>query len=206
MEALQVAGYATVDQCSNPVNQVSSLLAYLHIVFQPFFINAFAMELVPQTVRARVRMATFICCGASAVVMLLQLYPFDWAGTCQAGSALCGSPLCTISGEWHIGWQIPVNDMLAPLANVPRLGTVFPTYMITVFLLPLLYGSWRFVVFHALVGPILAWQLTGNSNEAPAIWCLFSIGIVLIGISPAIRRRVEARRWWFWAVPLPGQT
>ncbi len=189
MEVLQVAGHATVDQCANPLNQATTLLSYLHIVVQPLFINAFAMELVPRPVGRRMRAAVFIGCGLSAAVMLLQLWPFDWAGQCQPGTVLCGSPLCTVSGEWHIGWAIPGNDLLGTLTSVPWLAAGFPTYALATFGLPLLYGAWRFVVFHALVGPILSWRLTGSALEAPAIWCLFSIGIVLIALSPWIRAR-----------------
>ena len=74
----------------------------------------------------------------------------------------------------------------------------FPTYWLAVFLLPLIYGAWRFVIFHALAGPILASLLTSNPNETPAIWCLFSIGIILIGLSPLIRRYFETTAWWVW--------
>lgn len=200
MEILQVLGYLVVDRCGDPLNQTSALLSYLHIAFQPFFVNAFAMELVPRAVRARMRVAVFLCCGVSAAVMLLQVWPFEWAGQCRAGSVLCGSPLCTVSGEWHIGWAIPANDLLGALAVLPWLGSGFPTYVMTVFLLPLAYGAWRFVLFHALVGPILAWQLTASPHEAPAIWCLFSVGIVLIALSPWVRRRFEAGQGWPWQV------
>ncbi len=65
----------------------------------------------------------------------------------------------------------------------------FPTYGIAVFIVPLAYGCWRFVLFHLLAGPVLAFQLTDNANEIPAIWCLFSIGIILIGLSPWLRGR-----------------
>ena len=198
MELLQVVGYLVVDRCTDPLNQTIALLSYLHIVFQPFFVNAFAMELAPQAVRARMRGAVFLCCGVSAAVMLLQLWPFEWAGPCRTGAALCGSPLCTVSGEWHIGWAIPGNDLLAAIGLPSRLGSGFPTYVMTVFLLPLAYGASRFVLFHALVGPILAWRLTASPQEAPAIWCLFSIGIVLIALSPWIRRRFEAGQGWPW--------
>ena len=105
MEALQAAGYLVVDQCANAVNQTIAILSIIHIIFQPFFINAFAMELVPDLVRKRARVAVFAVCGGSAVVMLLQLYPFDWAGACRPGSTLCGPMLCTVSGNWHIGWR-----------------------------------------------------------------------------------------------------
>ena len=66
----------------------------------------------------------------------------------------------------------------------------FPFYLAAVFVLPLVYGAWRFVVFHAVCGPLLARALTDNPNEMPAIWCLFSIGLLLVGLSPMIRGHV----------------
>lgn len=198
MEALQVAGHATVGQCAAPANQATALLSYLHIAFQPFFINAFAMCLVPDPVRRGVRTAVWIACGLSAAVMLLQLYPFAWAGACRAGTVLCGPGPCVLPGEWHIAWSIPRNDLLGALPDVPFVANGFPTYMATAFLLPLLYGAWRFVLFHALVGPVLAWQLTSNPNEMPAIWCLFSIGIILASLLRPVRARLETRSWFLW--------
>jgi len=195
MEALQVAGHATVDRCSLPANQVSAALSYLHIAFQPFFINAFAMSLVARGPGAGARIAVWIACGASAAVMLLQAWPFGWAGQCVPGGVLCGRPLCVVRGEWHIAWNIPLNDLLGPLREAQWWLAGFPTYLATGFLLPLLYGAWRFVLLHALLGPVLAWQLTDNPNEMPAIWCLFSIGIVLVSLSPWIRARVASPGW-----------
>jgi hypothetical protein len=88
---------------------------------------------------------------------------------------------------------------MGPLRAIdPSLGR-FPTYVVAAFLVPLVYGAWRFVLFHALAGPILAFQLTGNANEVPAIWCLFSIGIVLMGLSPWLRRRFRAPPGWLAA-------
>lgn len=198
MEALQAAGYAVVDQCGTASNQAITLLSYLHIVFQPFFINAFAMELVPGPVKARLRRGVYLCCAASSAVMLAQLYPFEWAGSCRPGAALCGAELCLASGEWHIAWNIPYSGLLLPLEDALGIHSSFPTYLLAAFVMPLAYGAWRLVIFHALAGPILANALTANPNEAPAVWCLFSIGILLIGMSPLIRRRFETTAWWAW--------
>jgi len=90
MEGLQFGGYLVVDECSSPANQTYAFLSILHIIFQPFIINAFALQLVPERVRARARVPVFALCFASAVVMLMQLIPFDWAGACTEGSILCG--------------------------------------------------------------------------------------------------------------------
>jgi hypothetical protein len=63
----------------------------------------------------------------------------------------------------------------------------FPSYFFAVFILPLFYGAWRLALFHFLVGPVTARMLTTNSSEMPAIWCLFSIGIIVIALTPRIR-------------------
>lgn len=198
MEALQAAGYLVVNQCGLQTNQSITLLSYFHIVFQPFFLNAFAMELVPGPVKTRLRWGVYFCCLISAVVMMLQLYPLEWAGACRIGNALCGAELCLVSGDWHIAWNIPYNGLLVPLTDLLGNVSSFPTYTLTVFLLPLAYGAWRFVAFHFLAGPVLANMLTTNPNEAPAVWCLFSIGILLMALSPTIRKRFETTTWWIW--------
>jgi hypothetical protein len=191
MEGLQLAGYLVIDQCATPANQTVTFLSVLHIVFQPLVINAFAMQLVPRGVSRQMKALVYGLCALAAVVMLVQLYPFAWAGACQPGHALCADRLCTRSGDWHLAWDMPYNGLLVPFETSLGLRTGFPSYMLAAFLLPLLYGAWRFVLFHALAGPFLATQLTGNPNEMPAIWCLFSIGIVLIALSPMIRRQFE---------------
>ena len=188
MELLQASGYMVLDECGTPSNEIITLLSVLHIVFQPFFINAFAIELMRHRVTSRFRVVVYIACAISATIMLLQLYPFSWAGNCQVGASMCGSVLCTVSGEWHIAWSIPYNGLMLPLENAVGTYLAFPTYFLVVFLLPLTYGAWRFVVYHALAGPILASLLTSNPSEVPAVWCLFSIGLIIIALSPMARR------------------
>lgn len=194
MEALQVWGYLVIDQCGMPANQSVTLLSVLHIVFQPFIINAFFIALMPRRVSLPMQGLVYAVCTASACVMLLQLYPFDWAGTCLPGSSLCGAQMCTVSGNWHLGWDVPYNGLLTGLPLPEYLATMgFPTYVLAAFVLPLIYGAWRVVIFHALAGPILAGRLTDSPNEVPAIWCLFSIAIILVALAPPARRFLGLR-------------
>ncbi|MBK1635781.1 DUF5765 domain-containing protein [Rhodovulum adriaticum] len=194
MEALQAAGYAVVDDCTNPANRAVTLLSYLHIAVQPFFINAFAMAIVGHTVPARTRRAVWAVCGAATAWMLAQLIPLEALGTCRPGSVLCGERLCTITGTWHIGWEVPLNALTGYIPSLMGQTLQFPSYILAAFVMPLFYGAWRFVLFHAAVGPILANLLTDNPNEMPAIWCLFSVAIILVGMSPAIRRPLAGPR------------
>lgn len=196
MEVLQVWGYRVIDQCGTASNQTVTVLSYLHIVFQPFVINAFAMELVPPAVKRRARAWVYAACAALAAVMLLQIAPLQGFGTCQPGSPLCAERWCTVSGEWHIAWEVPYNGLMLALEKGMGFYPGFPTYMLAVFVLPLIYGAWRFVLMHAVAGPILAWSLTNDPNEMPAVWCLFSIALLLIALSPLVRRSVTSNSWW----------
>lgn len=186
MEALQAAGYLVVDQCGNSANQTITVLSYLHIALQPLFINAFAMAIAPVAVSGAARKWVWGLAGLASLLMLFRLVPLEAVGPCPAGDVMCGITWCLHSGDWHIGWQVPLNALPAYF-NIP---IQFPSYMLAVFVLPLFYGAWRFVLFHALIGPILAASLTSDPNEMPAIWCLFSIGIIVVSLSPFVRYRV----------------
>ncbi|MEW9921650.1 DUF5765 domain-containing protein [Marimonas sp. MJW-29] len=196
MEGLQLAGYGVLDQCGTTANQAVTLLSYLHIVFQPLVINLFAMELVPAPIRARARRWVIMLSLAAGAVMLAQLLPVPAFGKCLPGTPLCAEALCTVSGSWHIAWNIPYNGLMVPLERALGFGSGFPTYMLAVFVLPLVYGAWRFVLLHAVTGPFLAWTLTDNPNEMPAVWCLFSIAILVVSLSIRARGSVTARTWW----------
>ena len=50
MEFLQATGYAVIDQCGDPANRTITLLSYLHIAFQPLFVNAFAMAIAAEEI------------------------------------------------------------------------------------------------------------------------------------------------------------
>lgn len=190
MEGLQAVGYAVVDDCANPANGTITTLSYLHIALQPLFINAFAMAIAPAPVPPWKRRAVYGLAAIGTAFMLLKLLPLEVLGACTPGSPLCGAQTCLISGDWHIGWILPLNGLMEGVGSVFGFRIWFPAYFLAVFALPLWYGAWRFVLFHWAAGPVLALTLTTNPNEQPAIWCLFSVGIILISLSPFIRVRV----------------
>lgn len=200
MELLQAFTYSVIDNCSSPSNQVATLFGYLHIAFQPFFINALSMHFIPERIRKRIEYPVYAICFASTLFMLIQLYPFDWAGTCDPQRPLCGERLCSVSGDWHIAWEVPTNGIgnyFVAYTNPIMwfFDSGFVSYMIAGFIVPFLYGSWRFTLYHLLIGPFLSMLLTENINERPAIWCLLSIGILLLVVKTPLRRYMHVREW-----------
>ncbi len=212
MEALQAYTYTVINQCSLPANQIATVLGYLHIAFQPFFINAISMHFLPEPVATRLYKPVYGLCFVSAIIMLLQLYPFEWAGLCEPGRALCAARLCSVSGNWHIAWDVPSNGIGNWTYDHGLTG--YFSYGFVAFILPLMYGSWRFTAYHFVMGPLMARMLTNNLNEAPAVWCLLSIGFLLIVIKTPVRKYLYVR-WnllWLWlfgydggAAPAPAE-
>ena len=196
MELLQAYTYAVIDDCDSPANQIATLLGYIHIAFQPFFINLISLYFLPKPIAEKIAPWAYTACFVSVIVMIIQLMPMDWAGQCNLDRILCGPELCSVSGEWHIAWDLPLNGLGNWLTYTPMMG--HPTYWIVGFVMPLFYGSWRMTIYHALVGPILAKQLTSNPNEMAAIWCLLSIGILLIVAKTPVRHYLHVKRWWLW--------
>lgn len=203
MEALQAFTYTVIDDCSAPSNQVATLLGYLHITFQPFFINTISLYFVPERIRRKCYPWVYAGCFVAAIVMLIQLYPFDWAGQCNPERPLCGQPLCSRYGNWHIAWYVPANGIGNSIVDYTWiLGTSgYPAYVIASFWLPMIYGSWRFTLYHMIMGPLAAMAMTDDINEWPAIWCLLSIGFLLIVVKTPIRAILHVRRWVWWSEP-----
>jgi len=200
MELLQAFTYSVINECMNPTNQMATMFGYLHITFQPFFVNAVALYFVPEGVRRRIALPVYTLCFAGAIFSLLQLYPFEWAGVCDPARPLCAERLCSVRGNWHIAWEVPTNGLgnyFVRLGFLP-LSDGFPGYLFPAFLLPLIYGSWRLVVYHYLLGPFLSVRLTDNHNEWPAIWCLLSIGILMLIVKSPLRKWLHVRRWVLW--------
>jgi hypothetical protein len=202
MELLQAVSYSVLNQCDSPLNQIMTLLGYIHITFQPFFINALALYFMPKDSARIAAPWVYFACFLGSLMMIFQLYPFSWAGHCLIGlRPMCGNTLCTVRGEWHIAWLLPVNGIGNSLAETGPfafyLGYGYLSYPLTAFLLPALIGSWRLILFTFIAGPVLASFTTSNINEWPAIWCLFSIALCLAIIKTPLRSYLHVGApWW----------
>jgi len=192
MEVLQAYTYLSIDNCDSHGNQIATLLGYIHIAFQPFFINAISMYFIPHHIVKKIAPFVYAICFIAVVLFIINLYPFSWAPKCTIGTtSLCGTKLCSVSGNWHIAWEIPRNQLF----------DLFFIYYIPAFLIPLVYGSWRFTLYHFIMGPLFSYLLTDNLNEHAAVWCLLSIGFLLIVVKTPIQSFLFVKKFYFWRYP-----
>ena len=79
MELLQAVTYVYIDLCDNPNNQILTLLGYLHVSFQPFFVNMVAMYFIPESVKLKIRTTVYTLCADRYAVHADEDVPF-WLG------------------------------------------------------------------------------------------------------------------------------
>lgn len=174
MELLQAVSFMWIGECGGGENELLTYLSYLHIAFQPPVISAFMLSFTPKKVREKwFKPAMLVSFVATGLILLKLFVPMVWEipqeYMCSPGDAMCGEDVCTYKGEWHQAWRLPI------LGIIPG----YLIYFIPVFVLPIFYGAWKTSLYHFTFGPLLAHMLTSDRNEAPAIWCLFSIALLV---------------------------
>ena len=188
MEGLQLAGYLVIDKCGTPENQAVTALSMLHIILQPVVITLFMLAAFRPDMGGKGRAWIIGLSILASAVMLAQMVPWPWTTGCTPGRPLCGATLCTVSGTWHLAWEVPYGNLLEAVDLAAGTNFGFPTYILAVFFMPLFYGAWRFALFHMLVGPVASNLLTRDPNEAPAVWCLAAIFILGVVLMPGARQ------------------
>lgn len=186
MELLQAVSYIWLNQCDMSANVWLTRLSYIHISFQIPVVNYFAFSFVSEKIRKKWFKPVMVISFIATLLMIAKMFvPILWNVPqeliCNTWEKLCGVNTCSYSGNWHLAWRLPL------MGFDPR----FLLYTIPVFVFPLLYGCWRWSLFHLLTGPVLASFLTTNRNESPAIWCLFSIAIIGAVFFKPLRRWFE---------------
>lgn len=193
MEVIQTFTYFVIDECMNPANVWSTRLAYFHIALQPFFFNAIALHFIPEPTRQRIQKPVYAICLLCTIAIIVRVLPLEWQRYCyniiyhvpffeniQYRFPFCGKETCSVSGEWHMKWQIVAGYN----------WWLDRSYFFAVFLMPLLYGSWKALFYGILTGPLLAGLTTNNTNEFAAVWCLYSVGILLIMFNTPLRQKL----------------
>jgi len=203
MELLQAVAYTVVDQCGTPLNESMTLLGYLHIAFQPFFINAVSLYFVAKDVQRKAAPWVYSVCFVSTLALVLNIYPFEWAGLCEKlYREMCSTRLCSYYGNVHIAWEFPMNGMFNWMKiEGHKHINAWMIYGIPAFILPMIYGSWKMTLYHVLMGPVPAIIITRSSQEMAAFWCLLSIMFLLIVVKTPIRRILFVDKWFWWQRP-----
>lgn len=184
MEFIQAVTYPVIEQCGNPLNTTLTYAGYLRIAFQNFFIQWVGLTFMPKGVRGRWMKPAMLASAATALFYVAAAFYEPLMKELCSRAWFCAEQTCSVHGSWHIGWMVRLswlqehNFLPEFLQNFGMNLPGGSLYFITAFVLPAVYGSWRWSLFHFIVGPVAAYATTQNRFEVAAVWCLFSIGFI----------------------------
>jgi hypothetical protein len=171
MEVLQFFQYKVINQCNNKYNKFLTILGYLHICFQPLFINIWLFAFTTNPNFIFLYMAFF-----AGLLLASRLFFVKDHELCDGkNEPLCGKTTCTFSGERHLAWNLRLR---APGKNwfTPSIALHFFMWVTPI----LVMFQIKPLLAMLLTGPYLGILLTDNIHEQPAIWCYTGISQMLV--------------------------
>jgi len=176
MELFQYLGYIAIRTNNKKLNKILSHLIYIHISFQPLFINIWFSNFISNK-NMHYMLFIYKLCFIGGIFMLLRLY------TINKNSDLCDTDVevgCAKNTELKLG---PLHIMYlfklkAPNYYIPSMFIHFFLFFIPIILLDVN----KIVYLFSILGPILASVISKNKDEVASIWCFISVPILIISL------------------------
>ncbi len=182
MEILQTIQYYVVadnldsPQCLSFWNKFLTTLGFIHICYQPYFIN-YHTEINDSNHITKpyfVIIKRFCLVGGTMLLFRhFQRLIFDESyENYIATEWLNGNRLCTYRGNIHFAWSVPMTDVsyYLPSSNIHFFLFFVPQFVI--------YEHKRWIIksfLMILTRPIFASYMTSNLQEIASIWCFVSV-------------------------------
>jgi hypothetical protein len=156
------------------MNEILTVLAWIHISFQPFFVLLFiqGFSRSPQWYNIPLGMAMVF-----AVFNILRIKEDIQTDRCvpkENPKGLCKKETCSFAGKYHVayGFNLQSGDRGMATPNIF-------TYYLLSFVPPLIVGDWPIPLASALLAILsYGWIAPHDNGEAAAIWCLISVAFV----------------------------
>lgn len=187
MEFLQVIQYSFIAPaldspiCDTAINQILTVLGFLHICLQPYFTHVINASLTKNTnYHDKYTVIKRLCLIGGAMLFARFLLSYQWEtklGDETSTEWLRGQKLCTYKGNHHLAWSVPMAD---PTYVIPG-AAIHSFLMFAPFFA--LYEKRGMVIqglFLFAFGPFTASLITPNLMEQASVWCFFSIAQIAI--------------------------
>lgn len=187
MELLQAVQYyfiaPNIDSpiCDTIINQVLTVLGFLHICLQPYFCHVINASLTKnEKYRDRYMIIKRLCLIGGGMLFSRWLLSYVYGGSLDGKLStewLRGEKLCTFRGNYHLAWSVPMAD---PTYVIP--GAAIHSFLMFAPFFALYEKKGMVIqgIFLFAFGPYMAGLITPNLFEQASIWCFFSIAQIAI--------------------------
>lgn len=176
-ELIQLLLYSNISSCTT-INKGLTVAAWLHISFQPLFMNLFisAFSSTPQLYDVPIMM-----CLLFAVANMFRIKEVRGQITNECipdvPRNLCRPITCSKEGRYHLayGFELSSSDVSG---YTPSMFAFFLLMFAPAFII----GDWTLGIINALVAALSFTFVAHDTGEAAAIWCVNSAWIAFFAI------------------------
>ena len=167
-EAIQFCNYLVAETCS-PTNRALTTLSWIHISFQPFFINLFISAFSARPELYKLPLVLSLVFGLANLLRLRELRGGSITIPCadqNKRSSMCRKETCSTPGKYHLAYGFELES-----ADSTILPSSFTYYLLT-YVPALVIGDYAIVTIHAAVMGFSVLFARHDIGEAGALWCL----------------------------------
>lgn len=173
---------STTSACP-PVNRLLTVLSWIHVSLQPFFVLLFISAFSKKRRLYDVPLLLAVIYAAFNATRLKELYPGPVQTPCSnldPETSMCRAQTCSIKGAHHVayGFSLASADADHTLRLIP---THFAYVLLSIFT-PIIIGDWQIALIHSAVAYIALFIAPKDLGEAAAIWCLNSFWMGILAI------------------------
>ena len=184
-ELIQVLLYHHLDACTD-MNKFLTIAAWIHISFQPLFMNLFISAFSATPKKYDVPLAM---CLIFAIANTFRLKDFHGGKHPQCvphmQSNLCRQKTCSTPGKYHLAYGFALNSADEG-AHTPSLFA----YFLLMFGPALIIGDWLLGIINITVSIMSFTLVAHDSGEASAIWCVNSMWIAFFAVYYIVKNRL----------------
>jgi hypothetical protein len=174
MEILQGIQYYIVNECNNPMNKLSTEVAYLFVLLQPLMWNFFYYSNSEKCDKNI--FVTGMALSLSWIIVNIYTRLLFTKTDFVKNSYLIGESVCTKKNKGHLYWNWTAADIY-------DFNPTMLMYVLVWFIPALLSRKHRSTSIIIILSFIMAYFASISNNEIfviSSVWCYFSVPIVLL--------------------------
>ena len=177
MELLQYIGYITLENKNKKFNKIIAVLIYVHIGFQPYFVNMWFSNFIPSSSKIYIPLILKLCI-VFGLFWISRLFFWDtsYKYLCDSNNEpACGKKTEVLKGPIHLLYKAKIR------ASNYLTHSVFMHFFL--WFVPVIFiGIDKFIYSITLLSGIFSWFLASNIHETASIWSLWVIPVLLISL------------------------
>lgn len=176
-EFIQYMLYKYLNKCDN-INKWLTVAAWIHISWQPFFINLFASVFAPR--KQKEYNIVLMLCIVFAIFNMIRIRELSLLNNNEHvcdnkgdDDKICQPKTCSIPGEYHLAYGFKLTS-----ADTNSFTPSLFMHLFLMFIPAILLGPRSIAIVNAIVA-ILPMLFIVKAGEVAAVWCVNAMALMI---------------------------